>query len=345
MRRTDMQQPAQRQTGARQAMRQPGGPLARGLLKLVAPGGGGGGGLSILIYHRVRAQPDPLFPDELVREEFDAHIAMLKSGFDVLPLIDAVRLARAGRLPPRAACITFDDGYADNAEVALPVLQRHGVNATFFIASGFLNGGRMWNDSVIEAVRGAAGDELDATALGLGRHRLDTLERRRLAIPALLGQLKYRPPDERAALVRALAELSGAALPDDLMLTTAQLLRLRDAGMGIGAHTVSHPILASLTPAQARAEMADGRRALEQLLGMPVPLFAYPNGKPGTDYLAEHVEMARQIGFEGAVSTAWGGSRGRQDWHQLPRFTPWDRGRLRFLLRLARNLTVAAAMA
>jgi peptidoglycan/xylan/chitin deacetylase (PgdA/CDA1 family) len=318
-------------------------PLLQAMLRLLAPGGSDG--LSILIFHRVLAQPDPLFPDELDREQFSRHIAMLASAFTVLPLLDAVRLARSNRLPPRAASITFDDGYADNAEVALPVLQQHGVHATFFVASGFLNGGRMWNDSVIETVRRAPDGVLDASALGLGTHSLDGIGARRAAIPALIGQLKYLPPPRRAALVQQLAALAGGPLPDDLMMNSAQLHRLRDAGMGIGAHTVSHPILASLDARRARDEMADGRAALEQLLGMPVPLFAYPNGKPGTDYLPEHVAMARGLGFEAAVSTAWGASRGRPDWHQLPRFTPWDRSRLRFLLRMARNLTVRAAVA
>lgn len=306
---------------------------------------GGESGLSILIYHRVQPHRDSLFPGEVDRSAFDAQIAWAKSCFTIIPLLDAVRNVQAGTLPPRSACITFDDGYADNAEVALPVLQRHGVHATFFVATGFLNGGRMWNDTVIELVRAAPGPLLDAGSIGLGSHLIASPEQRRTAISALIGTLKYLPVEERLARVSELTEAFALELPNDLMMTTSQVQQLHRAGMGIGAHTVHHPILAKLAPHRARSEIEEGKAALEAIIGDKVRLFAYPNGKPGEDYLAEHVEMVRELGFEGAVSTAWGASRGGTDVYQLPRFTPWDRGRLRFVLRLARNLSFASARA
>jgi hypothetical protein len=95
------------------------------LLRLLSPGGKRG--LSILIYHRVLREADPLFPGEVTSADFAMQLALLRSCFNVIPLLDAVRHAKAGTLPPRAACITFDDGYADNAEVALPLLQQYGL--------------------------------------------------------------------------------------------------------------------------------------------------------------------------------------------------------------------------
>lgn len=111
--------------------------------------------LSILVYHRVLAQADPLLPALPDTRLFDRHMALLGRCFRVLPVGEAVARLRQGTLPARAACITFDDGYADNAEWALPILQRHGLRAAFFIASDYLDGGRMWNDDVIAAVRHA----------------------------------------------------------------------------------------------------------------------------------------------------------------------------------------------
>jgi peptidoglycan/xylan/chitin deacetylase (PgdA/CDA1 family) len=317
--------------------------LEKGVLRVLSPGGRQG--LSILIYHRVLPQKDPLLPDEVDRVEFASHLELLRSRFNVLPLLDATRLMREGRLPPRAACITFDDGYADNAEVALPVLLQHGLHATFFVASGFLNGGRMWNDTVIETVRMAEGESLDATSLGLGRHALGTVQDRRNAICALIGQLKYRDMDERLELVQQLAALTGRKLRDDLMMNTEQLRKLHAAGMHIGAHTVHHPILARVPVERARSEIEAGKQALESMLGAPVYLFAYPNGKPGTDYGADHVDIVRELGFEAAVSTASGAARRKQDFFQLPRFTPWDRSAFRFVMRLAHNLSKDAAVA
>jgi peptidoglycan/xylan/chitin deacetylase (PgdA/CDA1 family) len=109
--------------------------------------------------------------------------------------------------------------------------------------------------------------------------------------------------------------------------------------MQIGAHTVSHPILAKLDARHAADEIGRSRDVLQTLLGERVSLFAYPNGKPGTDYLpAVHPAIVRELGFDAAVSTRWAAARRTDDVFQIPRFTPWDRDRLKFGARLARNL-------
>lgn len=317
--------------------------LGKALIRAFSPGGTQG--LSILIFHRVLPQKDPLFPEEIDRADFDQILRILKSMFTVIPLSDAVRRAKAGTLPPNAACITFDDGYADNAEVAMPVLREHAVSATFFVATGFLDGGRMWNDTVIEVVRRFTGPVLDADAIGLGRYPLKTIEERRHAIMGLIGALKYLPLEERGKQISHLVELANVVLPDDLMMTSEQVRQLSQAGMDIGGHTVNHPILAKLPSAQARAEIEQGKLALEAIIGAPITLFAYPNGKPGTDYAAEHVAMIRELGFEAAVSTSRGASKHSADLFQLPRFSPWDRTPLRFALRMVRNLSVSPDLA
>ncbi|MES2758030.1 MAG: polysaccharide deacetylase family protein [Pseudomonadota bacterium] len=317
--------------------------LGKGLMRVLSPGGAKG--LSIFIYHRVLAHKDQLFPAEVDRHEFDHAVQLITSMFNVIPLIDAVRHIAAGTLPPRAACITFDDGYADNAEVAMPILQRHRISATFFVATGFLNGGRMWNDTVIELVRRALPGAIDATVLGLGSHTVDSVAQRQQAIKALIGQLKYLPMDARLEQVNRLVDIAGVALPDNLMMTSAQVNELKHGGMDIGGHTVNHPILAKLPADRARAEIADGKAQLEDITGGAIDLFAYPNGKPGADYLAEHVKIVRELGFAGAVSTAWGAAAGKPDPFQLPRFSPWDKTSLKFAVRMARNLTLKADQA
>jgi peptidoglycan/xylan/chitin deacetylase (PgdA/CDA1 family) len=98
---------------------------------------------------------------------------------------------------------------------------------------------------------------------------------------------------------------------------------------------VTHPILAEVPLERARHEMAASRARLEDITGAPVRLFAYPNGSPGRDYAPGHAALARELGFEGAVSAAWGAARPGDDPFQIPRFTPWDRPNWRFGLRLA----------
>ncbi len=311
--------------------------------------GGASGRLSVLIFHRVLRVPDPLFPGEVDVARFDEILGWLKSWFNVLPLDAAVRRLQAGSLPSRAAALSFDDGYADNHDEALPLLRRHGLPCSFFVATDFLDGGRMWNDSLIEAVRRSPLPRLDLRgleghdgrqALDLGCHSITSTGERRVALRALIPLCKYLPPRPRQTLVEAIAQRAEAALPDDLMMSSAQVRALHEAGMQIGAHTASHPILATLPANEAADEIARGKARLEHIVGRPLTMFAYPNGKPGVDYLPRRDPgLVRELGFESAVSTAWGAARsGRCDPFQIPRFTPWDRGRARFGLRLLRNL-------
>ncbi len=299
--------------------------------------GGRRGRLSILIYHRVLSEPDPMRPGEVDAATFSWHIQLLARYFRVLPLTLALRLLRESNLPARAVCVTFDDGYADNLEVALPILQTLGVPATFFIATGYLDGGRMWNDTVIEALRCLPAGILDLSEQGLGSYRLDGWQERNDVAIRLIQLLKYLPFQQREERVRYLASLVATPLPDKLMLTAQQVRELQAAGMEIGAHTVNHPILARLDHPTARWEIATSKQYLEELLGQKVNLFAYPNGKLGQDYLPEHREMVQDLGFVAAVSTNWGGITLQTDPWQLPRFTPWDAQPTRFMARLLWN--------
>ncbi|WP_028484246.1 polysaccharide deacetylase family protein [Thioalkalivibrio sp. ALE17] len=311
--------------------------LLRSLLSLMSPGGSRGR-LSILIYHRVLPEPDPLLDGDPHADDFRWQMRLLAHHMNPLPLAEAVERLQNHTLPPRAVCVTFDDGYADNAEVALPILQEEGVPATFFIATGYLDGGRMFNDTLIETVRRLP-KNADLGPEGLGEWTLETDHDRLKLIHALIGRFKYQPAEKRQAGTEALATRFGVLLPDNLMMSGQQVRELANAGMEIGGHTATHPILTEVGAATARAEIEKGREDLEALLGRAPRLFAYPNGRPNKDYAAEHVQIARDCGFEAAVSTAPGAARLDSDLFQLPRFTPWDRTPLRFGLRLARNLT------
>lgn len=307
------------------------------LLNLVSPGGRNGR-LSIFVYHRVLPCPDALFPDESDAESFDRHVEQLLTCFNVIPLFDAVQGLNRGKLPSCAACITFDDGYADNAEIALPILQKYGVQATFFVASSFLDGGRMWNDTVIELVRRAPGAILDLSSIGLGKFEIGDIAQRRHAIHHLLGELKYMPLELRQSRVEAMCGLIPVIPANNLMMTSEQIRALHRSGMEIGGHTASHPILARMENNAARAEIARGKETLEGIVRAPVRLFAYPNGKPGQDYHSDHVRMIKELGFHAAVSTAHGVAKKGSDIYQLPRFTPWGRGLMRFTFQMARNM-------
>ena len=309
----------------------------KAVARMLSPGGRKGR-LSILIFHRVLARRDAIINWDRDALEFERAIAWLKAWFNILPLDEAIVRLQDRSLPARAAAITFDDGYADNCTVAMPILQSHGLTATFFIATGYLDGGRMWNDTVVEAVRRCRTANLDLSAEGLGRYELGSPAAIREAIISILNKVKYRDPRERLKTVDYVASVAGGVLPSDLMLTSEQVKMMRRAGMSIGAHTVTHPIIGRLGPDEVRAEIAGSKEFLESLLQERVGLFAYPNGRPTLDYRREDAEAIRSLGFDAAVTTASGVADADSDLMQLPRFTPWERTRLRFGVRLFRNI-------
>jgi peptidoglycan/xylan/chitin deacetylase (PgdA/CDA1 family) len=296
------------------------------------------GRLAILIFHRVLAKPDPLLPGEPSADEFDALLAHVASRFRVVPLAQAARALYAGTLAPRTLAITFDDGYANNLDIAAPILRKHGMPATVFVATGYLDGRCMFNDAIIEAFRATPHATLDLGALGLGSHALGSDAERRAAIDAVLREVKPRAPEERDRIAREILRCAHVAAPRDLMLTRASVRALGAFGLDVGAHSVSHPILARTPSDVAWHEIRESKRDLENLVHAPVTQFAYPNGRPGEDYTDEHVAMVREAGFAFAVSTAAGVASRDGDRLQLPRFTPWTRQPLKFDLMMLRNL-------
>lgn len=294
--------------------------------------------LSTLMFHRVHAMPDPLFPGEPDAVQFEHIVRLLSGSFRVMTLGDAASCLVEGKLQARSLVITFDDGYADNAEVALPILQRFGLPATFFIATGFLDGGRMWNDSVIECLRASKRSEIDLESFGLGRLALSGPRKRRAAIDLLLPRIKYLSLFEREQAIDRLCRICDVtSLPNNLMMRSGQVADLHRAGMEIGGHTIHHPVLTSLQAADAEAEIAGGKDCLQGIIDAPVDVFAYPNGTPRKDYDSIHVDILRRQGFRAAVSTAPGVARSGDDPLQLPRFTPWDRTLAKWTARLMLN--------
>lgn len=291
--------------------------------------------LPILIFHRVLAKTDALLPDEPDAARFDKLMRHVSRCYRILTLGEAVTHLEQDNLPLRSLVITFDDGYADNAEIALPILQRYGLKATFFVASGFLDGGRMWNDSVIETLRACQNTIINLEEFNLGQWALNSQTARKQCSDTLLQHIKYQSLEERERSISQLQQLCGVSeLPDHLMMRTEQVKQLRRAGMEIGGHTVNHPILLNLDISEAEREIAQGRDDLQSIIDDPIDVFAYPNGKPGVDFDFSHVELVRKLGFRGSVSTAPGVGQRGNDLFQLPRFTPWNQSILMWSARL-----------
>ena len=296
--------------------------------------------LPIIVHHRVLERPDPLLPDTIDARALDEHFEMLARLFTVLPLDEAVEMAAEGTLPRRAVSITFDDGYRDNIDVALPILKKHRLTATVYLASSFLDGGRMFCDTAIECARRLPTGEVDLSAFGLGRREVSDVPSRIRVGSEINNAVKYRPLAEREALCERIEALVDEPLPDDLMMTSDQVTRSSREGITFGGHTVNHPNLAGLDAETARREIVHNREAITSLTGKAPRSFAYPFGKPGTNYTTSTMALVREAGYTSAVSMSWGVATVDAQRFQLPRFGPAERHGKAFytrMLKMARH--------
>jgi peptidoglycan/xylan/chitin deacetylase (PgdA/CDA1 family) len=247
------------------------------------------------------------------------------------------------RMPPRAVAITFDDGYRSFHDLALPVMMEYNLPSTVFVTTGHMHDkSSMWNDMILEAVRSLPPVPLDVRMLDLpgGAQELPmrTYEDRRRAAYFLTERCKYMAPHERAAFTANLERLANIPLKEDLMLDADMLRALRQNQVEIGGHTVSHPILTRIDDDAARREIVDNKRELETILGEPLRMFAYPNGKRRADYSAVHVRMLEEAGYSAAFNTENGAATRHHPRFELPRATPWDTTPMMFAARLLRWL-------
>ena len=272
--------------------------------------------------------------------DFDMQLSILKKFFRVMRLTDALALLREKNLPDRAVAITFDDGYSDNATVALPILRKYGLSATFFIATDYVDGSNMWNDVIIEAIRGTSRPSINVNGISDRKIHLHTVQDKQAAISHLIPLCKHLDGQDRNKVVADIAKATGGFVQDTLMLSESQLKTLDASGMDIGAHTRSHPILAKQSDKEAQDEIVGSRKVLESLLSANIDLFAYPNGVPNGDFTQRHAKMVEAAGFSAAVTTAPGAARANSDFFQLPRQGVWDRNSVKFVLRMFHRFSV-----
>jgi peptidoglycan/xylan/chitin deacetylase (PgdA/CDA1 family) len=248
--------------------------------------------VKVLAYHRVlprREEANFAYDLELVsawEDEFDWQMAYLARHHEVITCVELARFVDTGKWPSRpCVLVTFDDGYLDNHDVAFPILQRHGIPAVIFVSTGYM--GReetFWYDLLTHAVLRSSATHLtvqDGQRIELGASE----QARRAVLPRLLRRLKDVSNAERLATqARWHAELgvpTPAAAEAGLHrpMNWQQVKAMSDAGIEIGSHTVSHPVLSRLQdPAELRREIVDSKAAIEAHTGKPVYSLAYPTG-------------------------------------------------------------------
>jgi peptidoglycan/xylan/chitin deacetylase (PgdA/CDA1 family) len=316
------------------------------------------GGAVVLLYHRVY---DPGFDPLLLSvspDNFAAQMAYLRRRYAVLSLEELRAALAKGSVPRGAIGVTFDDGYADNLRNARPILERHGIPATVFVATGYTEAGReFWWDELGRilffapqlperlslnvngascewAMRSAAkmtiGERLADRSWTILRDDNPTeLHRAYREIQPLMS---LAPSDQRERMLMDLrAQTRNGAPPqseaseledpesDNVAMTRDELRALAKGGLiAVGAHTITHPVLSSLMPDVAAHEIRQSKQDLQQILGTEVVSFAYPYGYRGA-YTAQNVADVRAAGIADAYSNFGGVVRARADRYELNR--------------------------
>jgi peptidoglycan/xylan/chitin deacetylase (PgdA/CDA1 family) len=274
--------------------------------------------LVVLCYHRIRPNDPPAdYPyDEGVfgptQLEFERQVKWLKQNFAILSESELLALISNGSHSRRSAVITFDDGYADNYELAYPVLRAHDIPAIFFLCPGLIDGGTLgWWDLIAYLIK-----KSDRPVITLSGETLPLGDRRSESVATVQDWMKSRPAVQTAGLIGELAEACGVPLPtreaqQSQFMSWEQAREVVRNGVAIGSHTHTHPVLGRLDEEGQRRELWDSKAALERQLGQRIRTLAYPVGRYG-NFSEATMRIAAECGYEAAFSFRTGGNQPRK---------------------------------
>ena len=282
-------------------------------------------GLLVITHHRIGEPSRSRLDWDLWSarpEDFAAQVRFLASNFE---LVDPEALGPdLVRARGRRVLLTFDDGYRDNYEVAYRVLREHGARGVFFITTGFIDGrATAWWDEIAWLVRASERREVAADGFLADPVAFDEPHRQG-AVAALRRTCASLPGDRVDAFLDWLAGATGAPRrgPADSRedwMTWDMVREMRAGGMTVGAHTVTHPVLSSISLEDQRTEVHESMARLEQELGERPRLFSYPVGWRAS-FTDATKALVRDSGARLAFSN-YGGFASRSNWdpYDIPR--------------------------
>jgi len=226
--------------------------------------------------------------------------------------------------PPGSFAVTFDDGLVNNVRLVIPVLSRLNLSATFFVPSALVGSETdLWVTSLRELLRVWRRETIPEEP-GLWSELPTRNESERYAAFCRIKQVLKDNQSRRQTAVDQLARVAGGYVrpPEgDRVVDKERLRRMIQPGFSVGAHSRTHPILSALDPEEARGEIEGSRQDLEELLGIPVRDFAYPNGR-FSDFDETTCRLIVQAGYRCAVTTEPGTVRRGDDRLALRRCMP-----------------------
>ena len=302
--------------------------------------------LTALTYHRVTDDRDHPFDRGVVDatpDELDAQLTVLGRYFDFVGVDEVEDYLRTRKLPRSPALVTFDDGYRECLDVALPVLQKHRVPAAFFVPTTYVSARRLyWWDRLSYVLRTSPKARV---TLEYPAPRTLVLDGDREApLRELLAVVKAHFGLDLERFLRELGEAADVPwsdaiehrLADRLVLDWDGVRALRRAGQHVHSHTRSHRVLQTVPDGDLAAELAGSRADLERELGEPTRAIAYPVGRAVPLRIRAAVRDAGYaLGFtnEGGVSPTRFGFDPLAI-RRVPMYRPIDAARFRALLAL-----------
>jgi len=265
----------------------------------------------VLMFHHIRPRrKDAFAPNQLLEitpEFLTTVIAELRrEGFDIVPIATVPDRLRSNRRSRPFAVLTFDDGYRDNVEYAWPIFRQCRIPWTIFVTTEFADGrGHLWWLELEQAIA-----RLDRVVISHSGEELSlpsrTLGEKQAAFHAVYRQLRTGTMERLRTVTADLASQAGFIsnrLAAEFCLSWDELRDLaRDPDVTIGAHTLSHPVLAKLDTTAAVREIAESKALLERRLGRSVRHFAYPFGDRISAGRREF-RLVRDLGFATAVTS------------------------------------------
>ena len=273
----------------------------------------------ILMYHKVDSFDDPVglsVPPDVFRQQ----ILTLKKYFDVISLDEIVVRLSANSCERPAVAITFDDGYVDNYENVLPIIQEYNIPISIFLATGYIYQSPLYWEKINAVVLNRQLLNIDLLKWGGAVYLLNNEVQRLEALKKISALIKDKPREQAEQIISYLVGLDGRGdtYPLSQMMTWDQVRLMQKSGLvTFGSHTVNHYILSRMSKSAMKNELIESRLHIEAELGVSPDYLAYPNGE--IDDFNEDIEnTAAQVGYKLAFTTISGSTKGNS-LYSLPR--------------------------
>lgn len=282
----------------------------------------------ILAYHMITKQPNGFFPETSVHA-FEKQISYLARNYTVVPLETIIVKLIRGQPLRRLVAITFDDGFKDNYENALPVLVKYEIPATIFITTSYIDDQRppwfiilryLFMRTSKKRFNLRLNHEVSLAC------EMQNAHEKFIASEKLMTYLKSCSNEERIDVLERLPDILGGAEMnqlDGLMLTWDTIRTMTNFGCSFEAHTVNHPIMSRIPADIAEKEIRESKERIEDELGVRVTSFAYPFGRK-THYNNSLFPILKKYGFLCAVTTERNVNNPRVNVYELNRAEPWE---------------------